>query len=342
MLKILLIIVSVGLFFSKNVYSAVTCSGCLNSTLNININSVMSAGENEVGKVIPSGNVITRAFDFSLNVNNQVYVNEWFAYSGEPVLPPRSRNTSWNFHKVDDYVSIALRYVNNCGYEMFSPFNSSVQTSGPCSHHRYTSKSTGDYWYPRTFQIAMRIDKKIISGSYVKNIFIGEYGICMNAAGNCQNKEAVFFKIFANINVTAPQTCELDGSRPINLDFGSISSGAFKTAGVIANGVQPKARDISIKCDNIDGNSKLTLRLQADKTKGDIVVSDENNDVGFRVTNNSGVPLVPNNVSSVIPFILDSSARQNVTIQAYPVSVTGNKPGEGPVTSRAYLRVDFP
>lgn len=339
MFKILLIIVSVALFFSKNVYSAVTCSGCLNSTVNININRVMSAGENEVGKVIPSGNVVTREFVFSPNVKD-VYVNEWFAYSGEPVLPPRSRNTTWNFHKVDDYVSIALRYVNNCGYEHFAPFNSSVQTQGACYHHIfYGFEQT---WYPRTFQIAMRIDKKIISGSYVKNIFIGEYGICMNAAGNCQNKEAVFFKIFANINVTAPQTCELDGGRPINLDFGSISSGAFKTAGVIANGVQPKARDISIKCDNIDGNSKLTLRLQADKTKGDIVVSDENNDVGFRVTNNSGVPLVPNNVSSVIPFILDSSARQNVTIQAYPVSVTGNKPGEGPVTSRAYLRVDFP
>lgn len=69
---------------------------------------------------------------------------------------------------------------------------------------------------------------------------------------------------------------------------------------------------------------------------------DENNDVGFIVTNDRGTPLIANNLSSVIPFTLDHNARQYVTIQAYPVSVTGNKPAEGPVTSRAYLRVDFP
>lgn len=338
---IFIIVVAIGLY-SEVSYSSVTCSGCVNNSVNTDITRAMGANDNEIGKVIPSGNVTTGSFTIGINVNQTVYVNEWFAYQGESVLPSNRYSTTWDFRKIDDYTSIALRYVNNCGGERYAPFNTAVQTQGPCTNHTYVASSTGDFWYPRIFQTAMRIDKKIVSGTYSKNILVGEYGICMNAAGNCQNKEVVFSRIYVSINITVPQTCELNAGQVLNIDFGNISSGAFKTAGAIAQGVQPKAKVVSIKCDNIDGNAQLTLRVQADKVSGNMVVSDENKDVGFRVTNNSGTPLIPNDLSSVIPFALDSNARQNVTIQAYPVSVTGNKPTEGPVTSRAYLRVDFP
>ncbi|CAI2044061.1 fimbrial-like adhesin [Serratia marcescens] len=155
----------------------------------------------------------------------------------------------------------------------------------------------------------------------------------------------VLVRGYYSFSITVPQSCELNAGQVINIDFGNISSGAFKTAGTIAQGVQPQSRSISVKCDNIAGNAQLQMRLQADQGKvsgQNVVVADENNDVGFRVTNNSGTPLRVNDVTSYIPFVLDSNARQNVTISVYPVSVTGNKPAEGPVTSRAYLRVDFP
>lgn len=340
--KLIVFIIAIVGLHSNVSYSSITCPGCTNNTVNTNITSALGLGDNEVGKIISSANIVTREFDFTANVNPPVYLNEWFVYAGESVLPAGQHNTTWVFRKVDDYVSIALRYVNNCGVEHYAPFNALVLTDGECRQQVYTTSPRSDHWFPRTYQTAMRIDKKIVSGTYSKNIFVGEYGICMNSAGNCQSKEVVFSRVYVSIDVTVPQTCELNAGQVINIDFDNISSGAFKTAGAIAQGVQPKSRDISVKCDNIAGNAQLTLRLQADKTNGNIVVSDENNDVGFRVTNNSGTPLIPNNLSSVIPFTLDSNARQNVTIQAYPVSVTGNKPTEGPVTSRGYLRVDFP
>lgn len=70
------------------------------------------------------------------------------------------------------------------------------------------------------------------------------------------------------------------------------------------------------------------------------MVSD-NPDVGFVVANSNGTPLMPNNLSSKIPFRLDDNAAAHVGIRAWPISVTGNKPVEGPFTARGYLRVDY-
>ncbi|HEJ0404573.1 fimbrial protein [Serratia marcescens] len=323
-------------------FAAISCPSCANPTIATNITRDLGGDDNSVGKVLTSSDFVTASYPIVVNVSQESYVNEWFVFSGESIAPVGTHRTSWAFYKVDDYISYGLRFVNNCGVEHYAPFNAKVLREGDCHQQVYTPETSGDMWYPRIFQTAIRIDKKIISGTYSKNIFVGEYGICANAAGDCRSKDVVLSRLYISLDITVPQTCELNAGQVINIDFGNVSSGAFKTAGAIAQGVQPKSRDISVKCDNIAGNAQLTLRLQADKTNGNIVVSDENNDVGFRVTNNSGTPLIPNNLSSVIPFTLDSNARQNVTIQAYPVSVTGNKPTEGPVTSRGYLRVDFP
>ncbi|HCC1278083.1 TPA: type 1 fimbrin D-mannose specific adhesin FimH, partial [Salmonella enterica subsp. enterica serovar Paratyphi C] len=35
------------------------------------------------------------------------------------------------------------------------------------------------------------------------------------------------------------------------------------------------------------------------------------------------------------------NAAARVGIRAWPISVTGNKPAEGPFTARGYLRVDY-
>ncbi|TQS64356.1 adhesin, partial [Salmonella enterica subsp. enterica serovar Typhimurium] len=59
------------------------------------------------------------------------------------------------------------------------------------------------------------------------------------------------------------------------------------------------------------------------------------------VANSNGTPLTPNNLSSKIQFHLDDNAAARVGIRAWPISVTGIKPAEGPFTARGYLRVDY-
>ncbi|MCW7649165.1 fimbrial protein [Serratia bockelmannii] len=338
-LRLILVSLSIIAGSSMPGRAAVSCiSGCGN--IFNTINKTLTAGENSVGQTAVSSDVSTPGVELRVGATGPMQY--WVAYSGESPSTAGYYGTDWRYQKIDDYISVSLRTGTPCYDTIYVPYNVKVRTgtaSANCTVKNYSAGDTASINSP-SFQSRIKINKRIVGGAYSKNIHLADYGFCQ--PDGCQSRQAIAYKIYLSLNITAPETCELNAGQVINIDFGNISSGAFKTAGTSAQGVQPKLRDISVKCDNIVGNAQLTLRLQADKTSGNIVVSDENNDVGFRVTNNSGVPLVPNNLSSVIPFALDSNARQNVTIQVVPVSVTGNKPTEGPVTSRAYLRVDFP
>ncbi|HGM5909263.1 spore coat protein U domain-containing protein [Serratia marcescens] len=318
---------------SQSATAAPVCvSGCGDVRMNINQN--LADGDNTVGKTLDSSVVSSPAKQIRYSAGQAM---KWLVYSGGSIPTPNSYKTDWTYTKVDDYVSVALKNIEPCGV-FYAPFNIITQNASDCSQLVY-SEGQEVKSEVREYQTRIRVDKKIVTGVYSNNILVAEIGRCQPI--NCASRQLVIDRIYLNVNITVPQSCEINAGQVIDINFGNISSGAFKTAGVSAQGVQPQSRSIGVKCNSIADNAQLTLRLQADKTNGNIVVSDQNNDVGFRVTNNSGVPLIPNNLSSVIPFILDGNARQ-VTIQAVPVSVTGNQPTEGAVTSRAYLRVDFP
>ncbi|MER2966835.1 fimbrial protein [Serratia ureilytica] len=327
------------LSLSLDVKAALTCINNCSSNYTATLNKNLGNSENGVGHAYDSNEITIPRATFSFSGSSGPY-SVWMRFEGEPVPTPGFYTTQYKYHKVNDYISVGVSWGHPCygNGRIYAPFNYAAVSVVTCSVQYKSPGDVGDF-EDKQVEASVRIDRKIVTGTYSKNILIAQVGFCH--PGPCQSAQFVR-NIYLNVNITVPQSCELNAGQVININFGNISSGAFKTAGVGAQGVKPQSRNVSVRCDNVAGNAQLTMRLQADKTNGNVVVSDENNDVGFRVTNNSGVPLIPNNLSSVIPFTLDSNARQNVTIQAYPVSVTGNKPAEGPVTSRAYLRVDFP
>lgn len=142
--------------------------------------------------------------------------------------------------------------------------------------------------------------------------------------------------------VEVPQNCEVNAGQVVEFDFGDIGASLFSKAGAgnRPEGVNPQTKTMAIKCTNVAAQAYLTMRVEAERSSGQMMVSD-NADLGFIVADSSGVPLTPNNLSSTIPFRLDDNAAASVSIRAWPVSVTGNKPAEGPFTARGYLRVDY-
>ncbi|EPL3172467.1 fimbrial protein [Serratia marcescens] len=315
------------------------CGGanCTRTVVNT-INRSLSSSENNIGQQVNSNNVTTpeSIINFS-GVDLDVPASEWVVFSGDAVPALGSAYNTWNFRKMDDYISLAIRYVSNCGVTSYAPFNRRVLAQGPC----YEWNTVSGTWYSRQFQTAMRIDKKIVSGTYSKNILLGQYGICWPAGSDCRTKRITLMNLYVNMDVTVPQTCTLNAGQVINIDFGNLSSGAFTVAGARPEGVNDIVRNVPIECNGIAANTAMTVRLQADNVSGNAVVTNTNSDVGFVVADGNGTALTPNNLSSVIPFTLGSDNQSSVTIRVYPVSVTGNKPAEGPVTSQAYLRVDF-
>ncbi|WP_125451927.1 type 1 fimbria D-mannose specific adhesin FimH [[Enterobacter] lignolyticus] len=142
--------------------------------------------------------------------------------------------------------------------------------------------------------------------------------------------------------INVPQNCEIDAGTVVRFDFGDIGASLFSEAGAgnRPQGVAVQQKTVGIKCTNVEAQAYLSMRLEASSVQGNAMVAD-NPDLGFVVADSSGKPLTPNNISSKIPFRLDASAQAQVGIRAWPVSVTGKKPAEGPFTARGYLRVDY-
>lgn len=142
--------------------------------------------------------------------------------------------------------------------------------------------------------------------------------------------------------VEVPQNCEVNAGQIVEFDFGDIGASLFSKAGAgnRPEGINPQTKTVAIKCTNVAAQAYLTMRVEAEKASGQMMVSD-NPDLGFIVADKTGRPLTPNNLSSTIPFQLDDNAAASVGIRSWPVSVTGNKPTEGPFTARGYLRVDY-
>lgn len=329
MLKYILL---AGLLLSGGVH-AVTCNSGCNNQVNTTITANLTSSENQQGKTLASSNVVSQGATVTFSPGTVGY---WAIYGNEAVPAAGSNPGTWQFYKVDDYISVALKYSFSCG-DYYYPFNRAGLLTGDCSvsnHPTTTTQTLQDFQY----QSQIRIDKKIVSGTYTKNIFLGTDGMCQPYG--CANKSVTLNNIYLNLNITVPQSCVLNAGQVVTVDFGNISSSAFNTAGAKPVGVNAITRSITVQCDNIAASTAMTMRLQANNVSGNAVVSD-NSDVGFIVADSGGNPLTPNSLSSVIPFVLDSSEQANVTIRVYPVSITGNKPSEGTVTSQAYLRVDF-
>ncbi len=316
------------LILCANGARAVSCiSGC--GDLQNYITKHISSSENVVGATIDSSPIVIPEKRLQHNAGTEM---QWISYLGQPVVAPDTSQYDWTFVRIDDYISLALKQGGR-----YTPSNTRIVSEGT-RELRVFKEGEETRNLSSELQVRLRVDKKIVSGTYIKRILLAELGRCQPLG--CSSKDVILQRIYVDVNITVPQTCTLNAGQIVNVDFGNISSAAFKTAGAKPEGVNPITRDITVNCDNITSSTAMEMRLQADKVSGNAVVSD-NNDVGFVVADSNGNALTPNNLSSVISFMLNSTSGANVTIRIYPVSVTGNKPSEGTVTSQAYLRIDF-
>lgn len=328
-----LIVITLLMGFSASSSGTVKCMANCPHILTTSLNRTLGESENIPGKVFDNGSTTRGALDQRL-VMTSGYHNIWSVLGDDPVPPVGTYNASPQWKKIDDYVSISLIRRGPAvfpGQMSYLPIN--IESNILKGQEQDRDFSHG------SLEIKVRIDKSIINGVYSRNILAATEGMC-NGRG-CRNKEIITNRLYFNLNFTVPQTCTLNQGQTLDFSFGNISSAAFTTAGARAEGVNDIVRNIPIECNGIAANTAMTVRLQADKVSGKAVVTNNNEDVGFVVADGNGTALTPNNISSIIPFNLGGDNKSSVTIRVYPVSVTGNKPSEGPVTSQAYLRVDF-
>lgn len=144
-------------------------------------------------------------------------------------------------------------------------------------------------------------------------------------------------------SVVVQQSCEFSPNKVITFDFGNISASSFSQAGAgnKPDGVNVQTQYVFMKCKNIDAGALMSLRLEAEKSSGDAIVSD-NEDIGFIIAEgNDRTQFKPNDPTDTHKFQLDDNSAYSFPLSVWPISITGNKPAEGTFTAEGYIRVDF-
>ncbi len=164
------IILSGLLLVCANSYAVTCTSGCNDVYLKIEQN--LASNDNDTGAQINSNAITTPGLGMKATHNG--YLMQWAKFNGDPIPAPPSHATNWQFKKVDDYISVALSRdspcIGNTG-TIYVPFNERVYGPGCVARVHQTGDDLSIT--PRDWQSRLRIDRKIVSGTYSKNILIG-------------------------------------------------------------------------------------------------------------------------------------------------------------------------
>ncbi|RLM28250.1 mannose-binding protein [Brenneria alni] len=334
--RILLLGLAVGAYCFSQAALAVQCTNTTGSPMIYNYTYTMASTQNYVG-YNTGWQEQSGSGTYALGGGCVHGPNTYFTSTVGPLLTLASTESDINWYDIvtNDYLQLASQISIRDNSTNTSPFYNVpfVDVANNC-----TGNCTGSLVSGSRVRVNFRIKRPFIGITNLPSFPI--FYLYANQGGAGQGTGSPLAMGYLSASVTVPQSCTLNAGQIISIDFGSVSSGAFKTAGEKAEGIAPVSRNIGIECNGIEAQASLSLRVQADTVQGNMIVSD-NPDVGFVITDSSGNPLTPNNLSSVIPFLLDDAASADVTIGAYPASVTGNAPTEGVATGRGYLRVDF-
>lgn len=262
-------------------------------------------------------------------------------YSTKSTLRLGHNDGKHQFYKINDYIEAAADVYIGGGLNEYLPvpFRGVWNQDTNESQCNYDGKSA-TFAAGAKGKLSLYIAKAFVSGTYIINTQI--FSLYGTTSSSDPLGSTPMSTVYISGAITVPQNCVINSGKMVSVDFGTLYSGDFTTAGEKPRGAIEKSFNIPVKCTNIGAPANLTLRIQGTTDAHESqAIATNNRDVGVVVTNETGDVLTPNNTSSVIPFVTDRLGNGNVTLKAYPISTTGNTPEEGMFTALAYLRIDF-
>jgi type 1 fimbria pilin len=340
------LILMMFLFISHYAVSA-TCepqNGTVNAQYSLGQQNITDIDNNITGYVYPSQTVTAPDANITMICDCPDTANyNYFWLWVDTTLPFAQTVGNFNYYNIpgNDYLQIGM-IIN-------SPEGNKTVPFGPVHNSAYSYRcdgssviATGGTHTGSILTASFRIRKPFIGTSVINNVLIASSYWNIGNVADTSHSPIPSTNLYLNGTITVPQNCTVNAGTEVVVDLGSIYTGDLKNIGQKPDNYTPKSFNVPIKCNDISAAANLTLRIQGTSSTGfsDALQSD-NTDVGVVITNSHGDIMRPNDSSSLIPFTLDSNSSANITLQAYPVSTTGNTPAEGLFTTLAYLRVDF-
>lgn len=340
-----------GLIFScGNVFANGNCTGASGSTNQLSANvgtiTVTNPDQNKAGVVIGSAYKWTLSgYTQNCTCAQPATAREWH-WTTTTTLPSAG-DDGWLIYSdyLDAKLSITDPHFGTDGGTgtRTVPF-SNVETmsvpNDPCGINRnYDSNATGSHG-----ELALRIRKPFVGTVSLASTPIASLYSCLTTDEYCEPVGVPTINYTLTGTVTVPQSCIINAGQIISIDFGTMVNSAFKTAGQKPAGFTDKTFNVPIHCSGpgISEAMNMSVRLTATPVAGNSnAIGSDNNDVGVIVTNAEGNILQPNNINSILPFNVDSNGNASVTLKAYPISTTGNRPKEGVFNALATVVIDF-
>ncbi|ELT5414617.1 fimbrial protein BcfD [Salmonella enterica] len=303
------------------------------SRVNYDLTTTLTAEQNQVGKTVQLEKNQEANVQVVCPAGTAAYSQIYRSYVSQYPVVETSGN--WKYLKLDpDHLEGGMRIVDSAVGATYPPVNNILmgydgQVKAGQPFHIRNSNLEFQLKIVKPFVGTVNISPKTMFNVYVTT-----------ATGDPLSD--VVYSIIYSGTVTVPQSCEINAGQTILVNLGALYSGNFSHAGQKPVGIRAKKFSVPVKCSGLDSQVNLTMRLIAtpDSHFPQAIASD-NADVGVVVETDEGNVLIPNDVQRVAPFITDSAGRANITLQAYPVSTTGETPTEGTFTALASLRVDF-
>jgi minor fimbrial subunit len=336
---------SVLLFFISNIITTSAQAGWwreeLQTVLDASFGNIeLKKGQNVAGSLFPataSADTNNQRFDTKCDQGTDIGTGWKNVYTtADYVSPVTYSESGWNFVNVSEYLQAAMQFSSAEISNKPVPFPSTLlgKTTEKCGEISY---HTGHV----NFKIKMRIIKPFIGYTTFKAPLAKFYNGDNLDSGKRMGAAQT---IVLMGTVIAPESCLINVTNSITIDFGKISKNAFEQAGIGGKpaGVNEKREHLAIKCDNLANSSALlTLRLTSQNANGDMLISSDPA-IGFKVANVAdGKILTPNDLNSKIPFQYTNPNPTNIALKFWPVSVTGLPPTLGKFKAEGYLRVDY-
>lgn len=264
-------------------------------------------------------------------------------YHTETNLPYGHSDSVNNFFKINDYLEAATSIYIGGTREVYVPTpwknesnNYPIGTgnfkcigSVPDTRNDTSTGSEGN--------LSLYITKPFVGSTFIESVKIVDI-YASEVSGSFGGTPIASVSI--NGTITVPQNCEINAGQIITVDFGKIWSGDFTTKGQKPDGYVAKNIKASMKCNNINAYTNLTIRFQSEISNDyPDAIKTNNPDIGVEIIDDNGHLVLPN--TGLIPFNIDDKYEASVTFKAQPVSTTGNPPSAGQFQAQAYIRVDF-
>lgn len=301
--------------------------------ISYNLSSTFTQGNNLAGQIknitIKLNTLIEAKCEIAsipgINSTARAYVNN------EPIV---EKNGNYQFMRINDYLLGAMEIYDSAVNYFYPP------TRLYMGYHPNVDYGKAFPIHDTDLTLRLKVVKPFVGNISIPSKTMFTVYVTTTTSDSLRYP---VYTISYSGRIIAPQSCSIDSGKVLEVKFGDILASEFSQAGAgnKPTSIDPQTRSISVQCSNMNAAALLTLRVEAEKSQGDMLVSN-NDDVGFKISDMNNNVLMPNNLNSVLPFTLDHNQQATVSIKAWPVSIIGNKPALGPFNSRAYIRIDFP